>query len=340
MMAAEPRRRPADGMRAQDPFRLSLVVPMYNEAEVIEGFFARVLPIVAAQSDDYEIVCIDDGSCDATRPVLARFRAEDPSIKIIGLSRNFGKEAALAAGLDHATGDAVIPIDADLQDPPELIPDLVARWREGYDMVLAVREDRRTDTAIKRLTAGLFYRIVHGLSETPIPANAGDYRLMDRRVVEALRLLPERTRFAKGLFGWLGFRQATVPYTRPERAAGASKWRYWRLWNYALDGIFSFSTLPLRIWTYLGVLIALGAGAYISFIVARTLLYGVDVPGYASLLVVVLFFSGLNMIGLGMLGEYIGRVFIEVKQRPLYLIDHQAGDFAREDADAEVTQEV
>lgn len=329
----------ANALLKGSPFRLSIVTPMYNEAEVLDRFFARVRPIAAAQTDDYEIVCVDDGSRDTTRALLARFHAEDQRIKIIGLTRNFGKEAALAAGLDNATGDAVVPIDADLQDPPELIPELVARWRDGYDMVLAVREDRSTDTAVKRMTAGMFYRVVHRLSETPIPANVGDYRLMDRRVVEALRQLPERTRFAKGLFGWLGFRQATVRYTRPERAAGASKWRYWRLWNYALDGIFSFSTLPLRVWTYLGVAIALGAGAYIAVTIVRTLLFGVDVPGYASLLVVVLFFSGLNMIGLGMLGEYIGRVFVEVKQRPLYLVDTRVGSFERTDTDTHVQRE-
>ena len=309
-------------------FRLSVVVPMYNEAEVLDSFFERVCPIAAAQTEYYEIVCVNDGSDDATLELLTRYHTDNPRIKTVSLTRNFGKEAALAAGLDYATGDAVVLIDADLQDPPELIPDLVARWRDGYDMVLAVREDRSTDTPAKRITAGLFYQIVQRLSQTPIPANVGDYRLMDRRVVAALRQLPERTRFAKGLFGWLGFSQTVVLYRRPERAGGVSKWRYWRLWNYALDGIFSFSTVPLRIWTYLGMLISLGTGAYIVLIVARAMLYGIDVPGYASLLVVVLFFSGLNMIGLGILGEYVGRIFLEVKRRPLYLIDRRLGDFA------------
>jgi len=306
-------------------FRLSIVVPMFNEAEVLEAFFSRVAPIAADQTGDYEIICVDDGSRDATLAMLSEYHAKNPNIKVVSFSRNFGKEAALTAGLDSASGDAIIPIDADLQDPPELIPELVAKWREGYDMVLAVRESRDSDSALKRMTANLFYKMAGRLSNTPIPPNAGDFRLMDRRVVEALRLLPERNRFAKGLFGWLGFSQAIVKYTRPERAAGETKWKYWRLWNYALDGIFSFSTLPLRIWTYLGMLVSAGALAYMVWIILRTLIVGVDVPGYASLLVVILLFSGLNMIGLGMLGEYLGRVFIEVKQRPLYLVDKRLG---------------
>jgi len=306
-------------------FRLSIVVPMFNEAEVLEAFFSRVAPIAAGQTGDYEIICVDDGSRDATLAMLSEYHAKNPNIKVVSFSRNFGKEAALTAGLDSASGDAIIPIDADLQDPPELIPELVAKWREGYDMVLAVRESRDSDSALKRMTANLFYKMAGRLSNTPIPPNAGDFRLMDRRVVEALRLLPERNRFAKGLFGWLGFSQAIVKYTRPERAAGETKWKYWRLWNYALDGIFSFSTLPLRVWTYLGMLVSAGALAYMVWIILRTLIVGVDVPGYASLLVVILLFSGLNMIGLGMLGEYLGRVFIEVKQRPLYLVDKRLG---------------
>lgn len=306
-------------------FRLSIVVPMFNETEVLERFFGRVCPIAAGETDDYEIICVDDGSHDNTMAMLRKFHAENPNIKVLGFSRNFGKEAALAAGFDHASGDAVIPIDADLQDPPELIPELVAKWREGYDMVLAVREHRGSDSVLKRMTATSFYRMAGRLSSTPIPPNAGDFRLMDRRVVEALRKLPERNRFAKGLFGWLGFSQATVTYSRPERAGGETKWKYWRLWNYALDGIFSFSTLPLRIWTYLGMLVSATAMIYMGWIIIRTLVVGVDVPGYASLLVVVLFFSGLNMVGLGILGEYLGRIFIEVKQRPLYLVDKRLG---------------
>lgn len=307
------------------PFRLSIVVPMYNEAEVLAMFFAGICPILAGQTSDYEIICVDDGSRDGTLALLSDYHAQNARIKIVSLSRNFGKEAALTAGLDSATGDAIIPIDADLQDPPDLIPALVAKWREGYDMVLAVRQSRDCDSVIKRVTAKLFYEVVGRLCDTPIPANAGDFRLMDKCVIEAMRQLPERTRFTKGLFGWLGFRQATVPYTRPARAAGETKWKYWRLWNYALDGIFSFSTLPLRIWTYIGLLVSAASLLYMSWIIIRTLVVGVEVPGYASLFVAVLFFSGLNMVGMGILGEYLGRVFIEVKRRPIYLISERLG---------------
>ena len=229
----------------ENAFRLSIVVPMFNEEDVLESFFGRVCPIVASVTDDYEIICVDDGSRDQTSVLLNAFHTKNPKIKVVCFSRNFGKEAALSAGLDSASGDAIIPIDADVQAPPELIPQLVAKWQDGYDMVLAVRESRDSDSSVKRMTANLFYKLAGQLSSTPIPPNAGDFRLMDRRVVDALRQLPERNRFSKGLFAWLGFRQAVVNYTRPERAGGETKWRYWRLWNYALDGIFSFSTLPL-----------------------------------------------------------------------------------------------
>lgn len=298
---------------------------MYNEEEVILQFFERVVPIVRGITSDYEIVCVNDGSTDRTWQLLHAASHQNAQIKSVHLSRNFGKEVALTAGIDYTCGDAVIPLDADLQDPPELIPELVAKWREGYDVVLAVRLDRRSETLAKRLTASLFYRLIARLGDVPIPANVGDFRLMDRRVIEALQRLPERTRFMKGLFAWLGFRQATIGYVRPPRVAGTSKWQYWRLWNFALEGVFSFSTLPLRIWTYVGMAVACGALGYSGFIVGRTLFYGRDVPGYASLLVLLLFFSGLNMIGLGILGEYLGRVFMEVKQRPLYLVREVVG---------------
>ncbi len=310
----------------QSPFRLSIVVPMYNEEDVLDTFFSRVIPIVASLTNDYEVICIDDGSNDRTFDILSEYRSDKyPNTKILSLSRNFGKEAALMAGLDHATGDAIIPIDADLQDPPELIIELVDKWQQGYDMVLAARRTRNTDTFAKRLTAQGFYQIAGKLSATPIPPNVGDFRLMDKKVVQALKLLPERTRFTKGILGWLGFNQATIYYDRQERAQGTTKWRYWGLWNYALEGIFSFSTLPLRIWSYMGLFVSVVSALYMAFIIIRTMIIGIDVPGYASLLVVVLFFSGLNMVGLGILGEYLGRVFIEVKQRPLYLIRRQMG---------------
>jgi glycosyltransferase involved in cell wall biosynthesis len=304
---------------------LSLIVPFYNEEATCPAFFARVLPVLESLTPNYEIVCVNDGSSDRTCQLLVAEHLRNRRVKLLNLSRNFGKEQALTAGLDHADGQAVIPLDADLQDPPELIPELVAKWREGFDVVLAVRADRSSDALMKRASAWLFYRLLGRLSECPIPADVGDFRLLDRRVIEALKLLPERTRFMKGLFAWLGFRQAQVAYARAPRATGCSKWRYWRLWNFALEGLFSFSTLPLRIWTYAGLLVALLALAYAAFIVGRTLISGVDVAGYASIVVLLSFFSGVNMIGLGIIGEYLGRVFTEVKRRPHYLIRDRLG---------------
>ena len=312
------------GRRTQD-FSLSVVVPIYNEASSLEKFFAAVIPALSGVTENFEIICINDGSTDSSLSLLQRLHRAEPRIKVVDLTRNFGKELALTAGLDAATGDAVIPMDADLQDPPELIPKLVERWLEGFDMVVAVRDDRRSDSWIKRNAANMFYRVIGRIGEVPVPSNAGDFRLIDRTVVEVLKRLPERNRFMKGIFAWVGFRQAVVTYARPPRAAGESKWGYWKLWNLALEGIFSMTTMPLRVWTYFGVGVALLAGCYMVFIVVRTLLYGVDVAGYPSLIVAILFFSGINMVGLGILGEYVGRIFVEVKQRPLYLINDTIG---------------
>ena len=315
--------------RKAEPAKLSLVVPMYNEEEGLDGFFERVEPIAASIVDplgaSYEIVCVDDGSRDETVRGLLRHRARNPAIKIVRLSRNFGKEIALSAGLDHARGAAIVPMDADLQDPPEVLPKLFAKWLEGYDVVYAIRESRDSDTLSKRLTAGWFYRVYNWLADIRIPYNTGDYRLIDRRVAEALGSLRERNRFMKGLFSWVGFRQTGVPYEREARAFGSSKWRYWKLWNFALDGITASSTLPLRIWSYLGLLVSLLAFGFAAFLIVRTLVVGVDVPGYASLMVVVLMLGGLNLIGLGVIGEYLGRAYIEVKQRPLYLVSEAHG---------------
>ena len=298
---------------------------MYNEAEACQAFLDRVLPTVGSITADFEIICVNDGSRDRTLELLCLSHARDSRIKVVNLTRNFGKEAALTAGLEYASGDAVIPLDADLQDPPDVIPALVAKWREGYKMVVAVRGDRRSDSLPKRLTAHLFYRVIGRLSDVPIPAHTGDFRLMDRHVVDALKCLPERTRFLKGLFAWLGFTQATIHYARPPRIAGASKWRAWTLWNFALEGLFSFTTLPLRIWTYVGLTLAFAALGYMSVIIGRTLWLGVDVPGYASIISIILFFNGIQLIRLGIVGEYLGRVFIEVKQRPLYLVQEALG---------------
>lgn len=306
-------------------YRLSLVVPMYNEAETCSLFFDQVLPILSSLTEDFEVVCVNDGSRDGTEEQLMAISAQDARVKVINLSRNFGKEIALSAGIDYTTGDAVIPIDCDLQDPPELIPEMVARWRDGADTVLAIRTNRQSDSYLKRTTAALFYRLVGHLSDVPIPPNAGDFRLMDRSVTDAMKALPERNRFMKGLYSWVGFRADTIGYTRPARIAGSGKWNVRQLWALALEGIFSFSTIPLRMWTYLGFVIATFSAFYGAYIILRTMIQGVDVPGYASLLVTVLFLSGINMIGIGILGEYVGRIFIEVKQRPLYVVRSTVG---------------
>jgi glycosyltransferase involved in cell wall biosynthesis len=306
-------------------FRLSVVVPMFNEEASITALFPPVVAIAEQVTPDYEIVAVNDGSTDNTLLMLAAAHLDNPRIKVVNLSRNFGKEMALTAGLDHASGDAVVLLDADLQHPPEVIPEMVAKWREGYDMVVMIRSSREEETIAKRTFARSFYWIMQHLSRVPIQPDAGDFRLLDRKIVDALKLLPENNRFMKGLFAWVGFRQASIPFRVPPRQRGKSKWGLFRLWNFALDGIFSATTLPLRIWTYLGSGIALFALSYMMFIVIRTLIYGSDVPGYASLAAILLFFSGMNMIGLGILGEYLGRVFIEVKQRPRYLVQELIG---------------
>ena len=269
----------------------------------------------------FEVVCVDDGSTDDTLARLMAMADKDSRFRVLELSRNFGKEAALTAGLDAAHGDAVIPIDADLQDPPALIGRLVAAWEEsGADVVLAKRSERGSDSAAKRFSAAAFYDMHNWVSQIKIPANVGDCRLMTRMVVDALKQLPEKQRFMKGLFAWVGFKTVTIEYTREKRFAGTSKFSGWKLWNFALEGITSFSSLPLRIWTYVGMAGALVTLVYGLFIIFRTFILGVDVPGYASLLVSILFFGSLQLMGLGMLGEYVGRIYMESKQRPTYLV--------------------
>lgn len=304
---------------------LSLAVPFYNEADGMRAFFDRVEGVLAKVEASYEIVCVNDGSRDSTLADLERERARDPRIRVVNLTRNFGKEAALAAALDHCRGEAIIPMDADLQDPPELVVQMVAHWREGYPVVVARRRRRQGDGWFKKTSAHGFYRLFNRMSETAIPADVGDFRLIDRRVLGALQQLKERNRFTKGLFAWVGFRTKEVWFDREPREAGTSKWNYWKLWNFALDGIFAFSTTPLRIWTYLGATIASGAFAYAAFIIGRTLIFGRDpaAPGYASLIVVILFLGGIQLISLGVLGEYIGRIFKETKGRPIYLVDRE-----------------
>jgi polyisoprenyl-phosphate glycosyltransferase len=305
---------------------LSVVCPIHNEEEALPAFFGELLPLLAASGESHEIICINDGSRDASLAVLQRYRQQHPQIRVIDLSRNFGKEAALTCGIEHARGQAIVPIDADLQDPPELIIDMLKVWRQGFDVVLAQRTDRSTDGFLKRKTAEWFYRLHNRMAEPAIPPNVGDFRLLDRKVVEALKQLPERRRFMKGLFAWVGFRQATLPYARRSRTAGESKFSGWRLWNFALEGITSFSTAPLRVWTYLGLFIALLAFLFGLFIIGRTLFVGRDLPGYASLVTLVLFLGGVQLIGLGVLGEYIGRIFNETKGRPVYIVREQDND--------------
>lgn len=305
---------------------LSIVVPVHNETGGIEPFLARTRPVVEAvtaplgPAATFEILFVDDGSTDATLEELQAARAADPRVRIVVLSRNFGKDVALAAGLQHAAGAAAIPMDVDLQDPPEVIPQLVERWLAGFDVVSARRSDRSSDSWLKRATARAFYRVFNRMAERPILADAGDFRLLSRAVVDELNRFPERARFMKALYSWVGFRHCHVDYVREDRHSGRSKWRYWRLWNFAIDGITSSTTAPLRIWSYLGAITALAAFAYAGFLIVRTLVGGVDVPGYASLMVMVLMLGGVNLLSLGIIGEYLGRTYTEVKGRPLYIV--------------------
>ena len=300
---------------------LSLVVPVFNESETLDLFIDRVAEVFARQpSITIELIFINDGSTDATLEILLARQVADARIKIVDLSRNFGKEAALTAGLQVAIGGVVIPIDADLQDPPEIIPALIAKWREGYEVVLARRTNRQSDSLAKRASAGWFYKVHNRIATPKLPENVGDFRLMDRLVVEALKELPESRRFMKGLFAWVGFRTTSVDYERPGRIAGRSKFTGWKLWNFAIEGITSFSTDPLRVWTYLGFTVSFASLAFAAFIAIRVLIYGVDVPGYASIMVAVTFLGGLQLIGIGVIGEYLGRTYIESKRRPTYLI--------------------
>ncbi|MEO1691603.1 MAG: glycosyltransferase family 2 protein, partial [Cyanobacteria bacterium J06631_6] len=304
---------------------ISTIVPLYNESASIPRLFARLIPVLEQLGISYEVICINDGSQDQTIEKLRELNRQNPRIKIVNLSRNFGKEIALTAGLDYASGAAVIPLDADLQDPPELIEQLVAKWQEGYDVVYATRRSRQGETWLKKISAKAFYRTIGKMSHVPIPANTGDFRLLDRRVVEAIKQLPERTRFMKGLFAWVGYRQTSILFDREPRYSGQSTWNYWKLWNFALDGIISFSFLPLKVWSYVGTSISLVSLIYALFLVIRTLILGVDVPGYASLMVAILFLGGIQLITLGVLGEYLGRVYEEVKGRPLYFVREKYG---------------
>ncbi|MDR3533057.1 MAG: glycosyltransferase family 2 protein [Rhodopila sp.] len=299
----------------------SVVAPAYNEAENLPTFYAELRLVMDGLGEPWELVLVNDGSRDDTLRVMACLRMADPRIAIVNLSRNFGKEIATTAGLDHARGAAVILIDADLQDPPELIPELICAWRQGYDTVYAQRRQRQGETWLKRATAAAFYRVLRRATSVPIPEDTGDFRLMSRRVVAALLALREHHRFMKGLFAWVGFPSCAVQYDRHPRHAGSSAWNYWKLWNFALEGITSFTTAPLRVATYLGLLVGCGAAVFLAQLIVRTVLFGNEVPGYPSLMAVVLFLGGAQLVTLGSIGEYLGRVFNEVKQRPLYFVE-------------------
>ncbi|MBN8902207.1 MAG: glycosyltransferase family 2 protein [Rhodospirillales bacterium] len=300
---------------------MSIVVPAYNEAEVLPLLHARLCAVMERLGEPWELVLVNDGSTDGTLAAMAALHRADPRVGYVNLSRNFGKEIALTAGLDHARGEAVIVIDADLQDPPELIPDLVAGWREGFDTVYAQRRQREGETWLKKATAAGFYRLMQRLSGVRLPPDTGDFRLMSRRVVVALSQLREHHRFMKGLFAWVGYPSKAILYDRAPREAGTTKWNYWKLWNFALEGITSFTVMPLKLATYLGLAIGLFAGVYLVVVVAKTLLVGSSVAGYPSLMAVVLFMGGAQLVTLGVMGEYLGRVFNESKQRPLYFVE-------------------
>jgi polyisoprenyl-phosphate glycosyltransferase len=304
---------------------LSVVIPVLNEGASIGPLCDRVTGVLNRITPDWELVFVDDGSSDDT---LDRIRAEsatDQRIGAVSLSRNFGKEIAIAAGLDHARGEAVVIMDADLQHPPEMIETFVERWREGYVMVYGQRTDRSGETPLKRNSAHLFYRLFRRFGETSLPEGAGDFRLIDRKGVEVLKALGERARFSKGLYAWIGFKSTGVPFAVEERRHGATKWSLRKLFRFAFDGITSFTTVPLRVWTYLGIIISILSILTAVYYLIRTLLFGTDLPGFPSLIVSVMFFSGVQLMSLGIIGEYVGRIFAEVKRRPLYVVAERLG---------------
>ena len=304
-----------------EPPTLSIIVPAYNEAEVLEELHRRLTAVIDGLGVTAEVIYVNDGSRDATLDILYRLRGADPRVAVLNLSRNFGKEIAMTAGLDHSRGEATVIIDADLQDPPELIPELMARWNQGYDVVYATRLSRDGESALKKLSARYFYRVIRGMSPIEIPKDTGDFRLLSRRAVDALCRLREQHRFMKGLFAWIGYRQTAVTYHRDRRSAGVTKWNYHKLWGFAIEGITSFSTAPLKVASYVGLITAMTAFLYASWIIYKTLRFGDPVAGYPSLMVAVLFLGGVQLAAIGVLGEYLGRMFNETKGRPLYLVE-------------------
>jgi glycosyltransferase involved in cell wall biosynthesis len=304
---------------------ISVVIPVFNEARNLPGLMARLQPVLEKAAASWEIVFVDDGSGDDTVPILHGMHERDARIRAVCFSRNFGKEIAIAAGLDHARGQAVAIMDADLQHPPETLADFIGKWREGYAMVYGQRVSRDDESRLKRNAARAFYRLFARFGETELPAGAGDFRLMDRKVADALRALGERARFTKGLYAWVGYSSIGVPFEVAERAHGQTRFNYPKLVRFAFDGISSFSTVPLKIATYTGVIIAFCATITALFFMVRTILFGTDLPGFPSLIVSIMFFSGIQMISLGLIGEYVGRIFAEVKRRPLYIIGEHIG---------------
>ena len=314
---------PLKGIDNRKKTTISIVCPFLNEEDMVDPFMEELTTVLHETGEPFEIICVNDGSTDATMAKLLNAKNAYPGIRIISLSRKFGKEAALTAGLDAARGEVIIPIDADLQDPPELIKQFLLQWKEGYDVVLAKRIDRSLDSIAKRVSSRIFYKFHNKISQTKIPDNVGDYRLITRKVLNAIHELPENQRFMKGIFSWVGFRTTVVEYKRENRRAGKTRFHGWDLWNLALEGLTSFGTVPLRIWLYIGMLMSFLSFAYGTYIILRTLMVGIDLPGYASLLTIILFLGGIQLIGIGILGEYVGRMYMETKRRPLYIVENE-----------------
>lgn len=304
---------------------LSIVLPCHNEAENLDVLFSRLQAVVEKLGTPYEIVAVDDGSTDNTFARLLDHHKRNPNIRLLRLARNFGKESASTCGLAHASGSAVVLMDSDLQHPPELLPQLFAKWQEGAEMVYAIRRNRDTDTAARQLSSRLYYWVFGKLGDVKIPEGAGDFRLLDRRVVDAVNALPERARFMKGLMSWVGFKTASVEFDVAPRHGGTSSWSSMGLLHFAVDGLLSFTTIPLRIWTIIGGLVSLSALLFLIYLIIKTLVFGVDTPGYATIMVTMLMLGGIQILGLGVMAQYIGRIFIEVKHRPLYFVAEQHG---------------
>lgn len=315
---------PPSAPRRERP-ELSIVVPVHNEADNLPLLIERLAAVLTPAVRSWEVIAIDDGSRDGSLAVLKLLHAADHRVSAVSFSRNFGKEVAIAAGLDHAAGDAVVIMDADLQHPPETIPLFLEKWREGFLNVYGQRSDRAGEGKLKRNFAKAFYRLFARFGETELPEGAGDFRLLDRKVVDALRALPERARFSKGLYAWVGFRSTGVTFEVADRQFGETKFRFGKLFSFAFDGLSSFSTVPLKIATWTGAVIAFIATLTAVFFLLRTLFFGTDLPGFPSLIVSIMFFSGIQLISLGLIGEYVGRIFAEVKRRPLYLIGERVG---------------